>query len=230
MKCVHCGKTLTDGDLFCSKCGKSQRLGAVGNTLGFRPALDLRAGSAEPEPEGSFACETISEVSLPLASADAALESGSPPAEKTFDTHPVAPIPATEPAKPVMPVIPKRRLVNWKILGCVAVVLVLVIGGVYAIFEGDLFSDTGSKSSNSRRKSDRDRQDDRDYDDYDDYDDDYAGDDPQPSYFDCPGCTNGWHDLCNGTGTYSNYGYSSDCTCDDGICNQCGGEGIIYFN
>ncbi len=33
--------------------------------------------------------------------------------------------------------------------------------------------------------------------------------------------------LCNGTGTYHAYGFSSDCSCDDGVCSTCDGEHYI---
>lgn len=203
MKCIHCGKELLDDDLFCSKCGKSQVLAATGGSNAFSAAQDL---------------------------ADTSIDHA--------DVRPTVTESIRESVKPVVPVIPKRKLVNWKVLACVVVALAVVIGGIYAISEGDLFSASDSGSSRSRKeRDDRDDHDDHDdyynYDDsydYDDYYDDFDDYDPQPSYFDCPGCTNGWHNLCNGTGTYSNYGYSSDCSCDDGKCNQCGGEGIIYYH
>ena len=236
MKCVHCGQELSDGDMFCAKCGKSQEIAAAGAGFGFRPALDLDMGSTQPEPTSNFPKEDIAEKSLEFAPADTPFEPASLPEEKESHIPPIAPIPVHEAPKPVAPVIPKRKLVNWKVLGCAILAFAVIIGGVYAISEGDLFSDSDSGSSRSRK--DRDDHDDDYYNyynyddsyDYDDYYDDFDDYDPQPSYFDCPGCTNGWHNLCNGTGTYSNYGYSSDCSCDDGKCNQCGGEGIIYYH
>ena len=199
MKCVHCGKELTDDDLFCSQCGKRQKMVVTGGNIG-----------------SSAVCEQVTGV-----------QDGS-----ATQPHPEKDISKT--AKPFIPVIPKRKLVNWKVFGCIVVVLAVIIGGIYAISEGDLFSESDSKSSSSRRNKDRDRRDDHDYDDYDDYDDYYDDDDnigydPQPSYFDCPGCTNGWHDLCDGSGIYRNYGEAVECSCDDGICNQCDGEGVIFY-
>jgi hypothetical protein len=203
MKCVHCGKELTDDDLFCSQCGKRQKMVVTGGNIG-----------------SSAVCEQVTGV-----------QDGS-----ATQPHPEKDISKT--VKPFIPVIPKRKLVNWKVFGCIVVVLAVIIGGIYAISEGDLFSESDSGSSRSRKdRDDRDDHDDHDdyynYDDsydYDDYYDDYVDYDPQPSYFDCAGCTNGWCNLCDGSGTYSNYGYSSDCACDDGICRQCDGEGIIYYD
>ena len=121
-------------------------------------------------------------------------------------------------------------------LGCVAVAFAVVVGGVYAITEAGLCS--GSKSGSSRSKRDRDDRYDRDYYAYDAYDDDYGYDDyddydyggytPQPSYYDCPACTNGYHDLCDGSGIYRNYGEEVECSCNNGRCNICDGSGIIY--
>jgi hypothetical protein len=61
---------------------------------------------------------------------------------------------------------------------------------------------------------------------------DYYGYDANDSYSYTPQQTicvscygSGTCPLCNGTGTYSNYGYSSDCSCDDGVCSICGGAG-----
>lgn len=260
MKCIHCGKELLDGDLFCDKCGKSQELNTSASAFGFRPALDLNAGVVETEATPAPVAEdiplTVASSEVPKSMPSVApvpvfsgtrrekvsvLDLPSKPIIPPEEAEPIiVPEPARVTAKPVVPVIPKRKLANWKMLGCIAVVLALIVGGVYAVVEGDFFSGSGSKSSKSGSKKSKkdhdDHYDDSDYDHYDDpYDDSYDDPyddfyDPQPSYFDCPGCTNGWHDLCNGTGTYSNYGFSSDCTCDDGICTQCGGEGIIYYN
>lgn len=220
MKCIHCGKALAEGDLFCPKCGKAQKDAAAGS-FGFMPAMDLHEESVRSESA----------------------------VQPAFREAPILREPVYEPVKPVVPVIPPRKRINWKTIACVAAVLAVIIGGIYGISEGDWFSgsNSGSGSGSSRRKKDRDDRDHPDYQSDYDYDDDYgygdygyddyygyddsdSGDyDPQPSYYDCPGCTNGRHNLCGGTGIYSNYGYSVECTCDDGVCNQCGGEGILYY-
>ena len=58
--------------------------------------------------------------------------------------------------------------------------------------------------------------------------DDYVSGYTEPQKTICVACHGtGRCSLCNGTGTYHNYGFSSDCACDDGVCSTCDGERYI---
>lgn len=145
--------------------------------------------------------------------------------------------PAHGASMPFSPVRPAQKTWNWKPLVGMLMALGIVIGSAYAIFEGDLFS--GSGSGGSRKKNDSNDgsnfgitddivffDDDSDI-FFNDHDDD---DDPAPAIdrgYDCPACTNGWHDLCYGSGIYRNYGQEVECSCDDGRCTVCDGSGWI---
>lgn len=155
---------------------------------------------------------------------------------------PSRPKPAPGASVPFSPARPVEKSWNWKPLACGLMALVLVIGLVYAIVEMDLFSGSGgSGKKKDRNEGDRfdqfnnsafaddyyDDSYDDSYDDYydDSYDDGGGGFTPQP--YDCPACTGGWHDLCHGSGIYSNYGEDVECACDNGRCTICDGSGMI---
>ena len=222
VKCIHCGNMLKDGEAFCGKCGSRQEIAGAAESFGFRTAMSLDDSGSEAAMEPAPAVKKEGKNSFRF-------ETETPKA--TPASRPVA----EEPRRPYSPSAPREKTPNYRLLGLVAM-LVLVIG-IFAIADGFLFD--GSDSGSSRRKKSRNDSyydsyqyydDGYSYDDYYEYNDyygDFGGGSSYDSGFDCPACTGGRHDLCNGSGIYRNYGQEVECSCDDGRCTICGGSGWI---
>lgn len=193
-----------------------------------KPVYSTSPKAAEPSPEQSESPKPVTSIPVHATSEKAAVK-----------TVPQKPVPTSSKVVPAAPSTAAKAVRTYqqmpflKRVCCSLLFLVVFFGGLYAIIEGDSGSGSGSGGSRGQRNqgnssySSSGNYYNYDYDygyDYG-YDYDGIGGNDYSSRIDCPACVGGRHSLCNGSGTYRNYGEAVDCTCNNGTCTLCGGDG-----
>ena len=151
----------------------------------------------------------------------------------------ISPIPASQPRTstpaPVKPASSNTTKILLIVGACIAAGVLLLIVLFTVLFIGSQILESASDNDNGYTQDYDYNFDAGNYDgnyiypdlDLSDYDDDYVTPDTERSL--CVSCHgSGMCPVCDGTGTYRNYGQSSECSACDGtgVCSICDGSGF----